>query len=322
MAKTSYISSNGMIIGEMTSGVMRAYGPDALGSVVATYTTGAVENGYQYKPYGGTLAKTGVAADPAFLWNGGSGYRATTLTNSDYYVRRRKFSSTSGQWNTVDPMWPRQPAYGYVRGNPVRWRDPSGLDGDEVVGTLKPKCVELDPNSVCGSSHCQGGTWGNCPKTDGKTGVKSQCLDPNNLQKNCQAIAVQIGGVDKTLGGGGDDTSANAPWQACTYCCQSDNSDSFKTVCCSSASPRNPCVMYCILEGHEKDGHGRQQCNNDLGAGGRDNELAALVCERACLMNAWGFLNCSQFGAITPPPTRAPKPFDHATCNVDRNKYF
>ena len=45
---------------------------------------------------GATLAKTGTAADPSFLWNGGSGYRATTLTTSAYYVRRRHYSTVSG----------------------------------------------------------------------------------------------------------------------------------------------------------------------------------------------------------------------------------
>jgi len=126
MAVTSYVSMDGMLIGEITGGVMRNYGTDALGSVVDTASNGVVENTYRYKPYGGTLAKTGTAADPSFLWNGGSGYRATTLSNSGFYVRRRHFSDGTGQWTTVDPLWPFQPPFGYVGSNPLSRIDRSG----------------------------------------------------------------------------------------------------------------------------------------------------------------------------------------------------
>ncbi len=46
------------------------------------FSTRSEENTYQYKPYGGVLAKTGTAADPSFLWNGGSevsGHKAHEL---------------------------------------------------------------------------------------------------------------------------------------------------------------------------------------------------------------------------------------------------
>ena len=127
MATTNYISLDGMLIGEMTSGVMRNYGTDALGSVVETVLNGVEENTYVYKPYGATLAKTGTAADPSFLWNGGSGYRATALSNSNFYVRRRHFSTSSARWTTTDPLWPAEQAHSYVDGNPSSAKDPSGL---------------------------------------------------------------------------------------------------------------------------------------------------------------------------------------------------
>jgi RHS repeat-associated protein len=126
MATTNYITVNGMIIAEETNGVYRAYGLDALGSVVATYTGSAIENTYQYKPYGGILAKTGTAVDPSFLWNGGSGYRATGLTYSEFYVRNRIYSETSAQWTTRDPNWPSEPPFVYCAGSPVLIVDESG----------------------------------------------------------------------------------------------------------------------------------------------------------------------------------------------------
>ena len=99
MPTTDYIVANGMMLGEVTNGVMRNYETDALGSVVTKYSNGTLENTYAYKPYGATLAKTGTASDPSFLWNGGSGYRAVTLFVVSYYVRARHFSSISAAWD-------------------------------------------------------------------------------------------------------------------------------------------------------------------------------------------------------------------------------
>jgi len=119
MGKTSYISMDGMLIGEITSGVMRNYGTDALGSVVETVLNGVEENTYAYKPYGATLAKTGTAADPSFLWNGGSGYRATTLPSAGQYVLDGHYSTSTANWISVGPSWPDGNPYGYAMENPV-----------------------------------------------------------------------------------------------------------------------------------------------------------------------------------------------------------
>ncbi len=148
MATTNYYSFDGMLIGESTGGVMRNYGTDALGSVVETVLNGVEENTYQYKPYGGVLAKTGTAADPSFLWNGGSGDRATKLTNSEYYVRARVASSTSAQWTTVDPMWPLECPFTYAATmHPVTLADPSGYQ----VGC----CCKVLPTPSADHTECQ-----------------------------------------------------------------------------------------------------------------------------------------------------------------------
>ena len=131
MAVLNYYSVGGQIVGEKPSGGNRRdYLTDALGSVVGTVTsTGAVENTYRYKPYGGLLARTGVASDPSFLWVGSQGYRQTGKKYSDVYVRARHYSSDVGRWTTRDPIgyddgWNQ---YGYVQGNPILLGDPSGM---------------------------------------------------------------------------------------------------------------------------------------------------------------------------------------------------
>jgi len=96
-----------MILGEVTNGVMRSYGTDALGSVVATYTGGALGNTYRFKPYGSLLAKTGSATDPEFMWGGGQGYRDSGLQNAGWYIRARHYSSESSQWTSCDPLYYR-----------------------------------------------------------------------------------------------------------------------------------------------------------------------------------------------------------------------
>lgn len=111
---------------------MRNYGTDALGSVVATYSNGALENTYAYKPYGATLAKTGTATDPSFLWNGGSGYRSATLPAIGFYVRRRHYSSAASQWSSVDGLWPRNQPYLYSDASPTLMVDPTGLSTGNI----------------------------------------------------------------------------------------------------------------------------------------------------------------------------------------------
>ena len=137
MAVANYVTIDGMLIGEYTNGVMRNYGTGALGSVVTTSLNGVPENTYRYKPYGGLLAKTGTAADPSFLWNRGSGYRATALADASHYVRRQHHASVQGRWTTVDRMWPLEPEYVYVHASPVLLADPSGR-GSDGTGTGAP----------------------------------------------------------------------------------------------------------------------------------------------------------------------------------------
>jgi len=136
MPVTNFYTFNGTILGEASpKGPVRRYGPDALGSVVAAYSaaTGALENTYRNKPFGGQLSKTGTAADPSFRWVGTLGYRQTGMSWSDVYVRARHYSASVGRWTSLEPLEleaAEQPGpYPYAFGSPTTVVDPSGLQG-------------------------------------------------------------------------------------------------------------------------------------------------------------------------------------------------
>jgi len=131
---TNYYSVDGEIYGERAgTGARTDYQRDALGSVTGTTdSAGAVVNTYRHKPYGSQLAKTGTGPDPKFLWVGTIGARETGLAHSSHYIRARHYAQEEGNWTTVDPLWPREPAYGYVNSSPANFIDPQGLQGSEL----------------------------------------------------------------------------------------------------------------------------------------------------------------------------------------------
>src|SRR2546423_15632302 len=117
--KTSYLTVDGEILGQISGGVQTDFATDALGSVLATVNQSAqVVNTYRHKPYGAQLSKSGVGADPANRWVGGLGYRQTGKKWSDVYVRARHVDTRAGRWTTADPVRLVRPAerYSYTAG--------------------------------------------------------------------------------------------------------------------------------------------------------------------------------------------------------------
>ena len=97
---------------------------DALGSVVATYKDGWLTADRSYDPYGETRAEWNDVG--RFGWVGGLGYRETRREWVTHYVRARHYGYPMGMWTSVDPLWPSEPAFGYVGGRATKWSDPSG----------------------------------------------------------------------------------------------------------------------------------------------------------------------------------------------------
>ena len=127
MPVTNYYTIDGQMIGYKTAAGRKDFLTDALGSVTAEVDqTGATKTfDGRYQPYGGDLSSTGTRG--SYGWVGTWGYRETGLSSSSHYVRARHFSKTIGRWNTVDPLWPIESAYGYAGGRIINSVDPSGL---------------------------------------------------------------------------------------------------------------------------------------------------------------------------------------------------
>ena len=172
MAVTTYRTYNGRLRAEVTDGVRTTYLTDALGSVTATVDSSqTVLNTYRYKPSGDLLAKTGSSPDPRFLWTGDTGSRTTGLAYSEQYNRLRHYGSKQAAWTTVDPIWPVENAYVYVRSKPVTSTDPMGLSG-----ITQQNCISLQlpipPSWSIGMEYCN---WCYDPRCCGGGEWASRC---------------------------------------------------------------------------------------------------------------------------------------------------
>jgi RHS repeat-associated protein len=138
----TYSNFCGMVVGETRDGVEYEYIPDTMGSTIGIRDSdGNVTDTWEYWPYGEVAHRTGShPTELTFL--GTLGYVQDALDRL-FYVRARHLRADLARWLTVDPLWPEEPAYGYVRGKPVDWVDPSGL-GDVITNKqCKSGCDQL-----------------------------------------------------------------------------------------------------------------------------------------------------------------------------------
>lgn len=127
-----YYTINGEIISELRAGETdaRDYVTDALGNVVAVFQNDWEISLATYDTSGEFLTNFNMGGNK-FAWNGSHGYRSTGLEWSTHYVRARHYSFMDQAWTTVDPLWPREMPYGYVKGKTMSAIDPSGRKIDD-----------------------------------------------------------------------------------------------------------------------------------------------------------------------------------------------
>ncbi len=116
----------GLLLSAFSSGALRDYGRDRLGSLTAMVNTaGSIDNAYQYDPWGGRITNTGTAVNP-FKFT--AGYQSTSSGLFDFAAR--SYDPGTGRFTQADPR-PSSVTdinrFAYVGCNPVNATDPSGL---------------------------------------------------------------------------------------------------------------------------------------------------------------------------------------------------
>jgi len=123
VAVTNFDTINGQILAETSGRVTKNYVVDALGSVTGVSQGGSISGAARYSPYGRTIAGSSGAVG-GWVWSWG--YYPAGRTFASHYVTARVFDNMDGRWTTVDPLWPSEPGYAYVRGRAATLSDPSG----------------------------------------------------------------------------------------------------------------------------------------------------------------------------------------------------
>jgi RHS repeat-associated protein len=141
-------NANGRIISEKRNGQRRYHQHDALGNTIALIDdAGTVTNTFSYWPYGELRTPVMGNLPTPFLYCGRWGYY--TDTTGRIYVRARTYRPVFTRWLTVDPLWPRESAYGYGDFAPLTFVDPSGatcmMSQSDIVVKLKtwPRCTAV-----------------------------------------------------------------------------------------------------------------------------------------------------------------------------------
>jgi RHS repeat-associated protein len=142
MGTVRYTVVNGQVIAENRNGVRKTYVPDPSGSTIALLDDKQkITDTFSYSPFGELKSRTGTTPTP-FQYIGTKGYY--TDPNNRIYVRARTYQPNYARWMTVDPLWPGESAYGYVRGNPVSFSDPLGRQTQKrAQASWMPSCDEL-----------------------------------------------------------------------------------------------------------------------------------------------------------------------------------
>jgi len=123
---------------DLTSGESASYGFDQRGNARILLNSGSSSpEQYLYTAFG-TELNTGAGTSNPFRYGGEWGYYRDDP--SRLYVRARHLDVSKGRWLSSEPLF-AAPAYDYVRGNPPRFADPSGLVAEHHIPTFTPPHV-------------------------------------------------------------------------------------------------------------------------------------------------------------------------------------
>ena len=154
--KKRFYTMNSQMMAYDEGGVTKDFLTDHLGSITAEISQSQTRTyDTRYSAYGRNNWSTGTGC--GFGWVGTFGYRETGLFHMSHYVRARHYSYITGNWSTVDPLWPREASYGYVGGRVGCYIDRSGADAERIPIIREiPKLIIVEG----GASGAPGGAAG------------------------------------------------------------------------------------------------------------------------------------------------------------------
>ena len=152
---------DGLSTDERFSRAGETYLTDLLGSTVALASGATIQTHYGYDPYGAAQAPIGAATTNPFGFTGreNDGGPAGLM-----YYRARYYNPAWGRFVSEDPIGIAGGVnlYGYVGGNPIDGRDPSGLQASAACvlgGPVDPACdagIIFDIVRICSAI---GASW-------------------------------------------------------------------------------------------------------------------------------------------------------------------
>ena len=152
--KKRFYHIEGQMVGYDEGGVRKDFLTDHLGSVIAEVDQDEnVTYQARYSAFGQPKSSTGTGC--GFGWVGSYGYRETGLPHMSHYVRARHYSEVTGNWSTVDPLWPEESAYGYVGGRVTRWTDPRGASPGGDLQNCINSWVRLEYSAQSACNRCK-----------------------------------------------------------------------------------------------------------------------------------------------------------------------
>jgi len=227
----TYATVNGMLVMENRGGVKTEYISDTLGNLIQCRDMSGNKT-YEawYWSYGEVRESTGTNPSP---WGfvGTLGYYTDALNY--LYVRARYYRPNLTRWQTVDPLWSDEQAFGYVDQNPIYLVDASGLGPACSCKPTKLLGVKrTDPFYACYLKVCQwystvctpSTTQADCsgfPSCKGLNDSLPPCLPSNPCYSECWHT-------------GGNPTPGGGQWLP-DWCCV----ECQIRVCCSIECPQN-----------------------------------------------------------------------------------
>jgi len=299
---------------EVATNTLRYYQFDHQGTTQClTGPSGTVTDRFASDAWGAPVERTGSTINRNW-YIGRWGYYRQVDRILDY-VKARYFEPVRAAWLSRDPLADAVAPYRYVRNQPSRRLDPSGLQScgprpTDCCDNYDLRHINADPGL---QAKCSGGTWGKCQSFDavGRRNLLQQCLDgftdcflmeraiyndatacayscegntPQQTVRNFQAAAYSPCCVNKTTQG-----------QLTTYRCKSCG-----TYCCDVNMSTNPCDVLCTYE-HESSHV--SQCNSNkctqTSSQEEKQECLAYWVSVNCLFVLYTMLGCPPISAQT-----------------------